>query len=50
MSKQKLKGLVLIPILSILLLLGFTLPTKAAQFETGSDYTLEETEIVEENL
>jgi hypothetical protein len=50
MFKQKLRVIGLIPILSIIILLGFTLPTKAAQFETGNDYTLTETEIVEENL
>lgn len=49
MFKKQLRVLGLIPILGILILLGFTTPSRAAQFESG-DYTLEETEIVEENL
>jgi hypothetical protein len=49
MFKHKLKVLGFIPILAILLLLGFTTPSRAAQFENG-DYTLEESEIIEENL
>jgi hypothetical protein len=50
MFKHKIKVLGILPILSLLLLIGFITPTKAAQFETGDDYTLEESEIVEENL
>ena len=50
MFKQKLKILGVLPILSILLLLGFVTPTKAAQFIDENTYTLEQTEIVEENL
>ncbi len=49
MFKNKLKILAVIPILSILLLIGFAKPTKAAQF-INKDYTLTQTEIVEENL
>ena len=50
MFKQKLKILAVIPILSILLLIGLTTPTKASQFENTKNYTLEQTEIVDENL
>jgi len=50
MFKQKLKILGVLPILSILILIGFVTPSKAAQFEDTDTYTLEQTEIVEENL
>jgi cytoskeletal protein CcmA (bactofilin family) len=46
--KGKIFG-ILVPLLSICLLLGFSTPLKAAQFKEG-DYTLESSEIVEENL
>jgi hypothetical protein len=49
MIKHKLRILWLIPVFSLLLLLGCTRPSHAAQFKTG-DYTLEESQIVEENL
>jgi hypothetical protein len=49
MFKKKLKILGLIPILSILLLLGLYTPTKAAEFKT-EDYTLQESQIVEDNV
>jgi cytoskeletal protein CcmA (bactofilin family)/uncharacterized membrane protein YhaH (DUF805 family) len=50
MLKQKLKILGVLPILSILILIGFVTPTKAAQFINENTYTLEQTEIVEENI
>jgi hypothetical protein len=49
MFKHKLKVLGFIPILAILLLLGFASPSRAAQFKSG-DYTLEESQVIEENL
>jgi hypothetical protein len=50
MFKNKSKILRVLPILTILLLLGFITPTKAAQFENTDTYTLEQTEVIEENL
>ena len=50
MIKLKEKALVIfIPLLSLFLLLGFTTQLRAAQFQEG-DYTLDNSEIVEENL
>ncbi|MCD4811922.1 polymer-forming cytoskeletal protein [bacterium] len=49
MIKHKLRILGILPILSILLLCGFITQSSAAQFEAG-DYTLEQSEIIEENL
>jgi hypothetical protein len=49
MTKNKLKVLGILPILSLLILFGLVTPSNAAQFEKG-DYTLEQSEIVEENL
>ncbi len=49
MFKKKLKILAIIPILSILFLLGLSSPSRAATFKSES-YALIESEIVEENL
>jgi hypothetical protein len=47
MFNKKIK--LIIPILSIFLFLGFLSPIKAAKFESG-DYTLNQSQIIEENL
>ncbi|MCD4756524.1 hypothetical protein K8R20_02835 [bacterium] len=49
MIKQKLRLLAILPILTALFLCGFITQSSAAQFETG-DYSLEQSEIIEENL